>query len=448
MPAPANNSGSCELRHWTVFAPGYWKGALYSAADLQRMARNYVYLKPHLTPIAKLGHSVEQELQKRLQESLGFSNLGQITDAGLNPDSSFWITLKGIPVEVGGQINAGRINSGSVDLEREAPDPTDPSKKIQGPIIIAISLLGEEQPALKDVRLKMPKAVFADGSEVPAATSSAKWLDAMAEVAQTFSARHSGNRKPHSQSAVNGRTFKTLCFSDYSPEAPKVNPDDLSAALKGMSPEQVKQVLLNAGLQMSDPPAAPAEPGAPQPSAVPPAPGAMSDDDPFATYAADPATPDYAKALMSAFSKFSSDCTKRFGACESAIGDMKPKAEMSAAFTKEYQATREKDRKDRVTKDVEQAILDGKLPFKDKQTFIESGLTKENTVQFSDGSNKGKTAYEVWKDELFAREPNVMFSETVHDVPDNADPMSDPWVKKAAQYLTGGKTHLFKTPAK
>lgn len=427
MPAPANNSGSCELRHWTVFAPGYWKGALYSAADLQRMAQNYVYLKPHLTPIAKLGHSVEQELQKRLQESLGFSNLGQIADAGLNPDNSFWIILKGIPVEVGGQINAGRINSGSVDLEREAPDPTDPSKKIQGPIIIAISLLGEEQPALKDVRLKMPKAVFADGSEVPAATSSAKWLDAMAEVAQTFSARHSGNRERHSQSTANGRTFNTHCFSDYSPEAPKVNPDDLIAALKGMAPDQLKQVLTQAGLQMSDPPAAP---GAP----VPPA--AMSDDDPFATYAADPAVPNWGKAMMSAFSKFSTDCMKRFGAAEAAINDVKPKAEMSAAFSTEYKATREKDRKDRVTRDVEQAILDGKLPFKDKQTFIDSGLLKENAVQFSDGSNKGKTAYEVWRDELFAREPNVMFSETVVD-PAGTDPTQSRFLQEASRYLPG-----------
>jgi hypothetical protein len=196
--------------------PGYWKGNLWSAADVKRMAANYAYLKSHLTPVAKLGHSVDQELQKRLQESLGFPNLGRVSNAGLNPDSSFWLSLIGIPVEVGAQINAGRINSGSVDLEMQAPDPNNPAKSIPGPILTAISLLGEEQPAVKDPRLAMPRAVYADGSEVPPATSSAKWLDAMAEVALTYAASHSGNRRPHARTARTAHRY-SLCFSDYRP---------------------------------------------------------------------------------------------------------------------------------------------------------------------------------------------------------------------------------------
>jgi hypothetical protein len=47
--------GTAEIRDWTVFAPGYWKGEYYGPADVKRMADNYAYLKPHLTPVHKLG---------------------------------------------------------------------------------------------------------------------------------------------------------------------------------------------------------------------------------------------------------------------------------------------------------------------------------------------------------------------------------------------------------
>jgi hypothetical protein len=437
-PPPNPNRGSCELRHWTVFAPGYWKGRLYAPADLARMAANYRTLRAHLTPIVKLGHDVDQVLAQRLEQSLGFLNMGQVTNAGLNPDGSFWIDAKGIPIEVGAQINAGRINTGSVDLDPKAPQPSDPAKILVGPIFLAISLLGEEQPALKDVRLRMPQAVFADGSPVPPATSAAAWLEAMGEITRaTFSAL-SGNRRADDHSR------QTLCFSDYcpspNPETKPVDPQALIAALKALPPEQLQALLQQVQGQMSAA-GVPDAPGATMPPApTPPQP----DPNQFTAFADDPDVPDWGKAMMSAFSNYTSNCTQRMGAMESAIGGLKPTVEQAAAFSAEYQANVAKLRRSEVERDVQQAIVEGRLQYRDKHTFVDAGLAKSTTATFSDGADKGKSHYEAWRDELLSRNPSFMFSEEVADGGHEGTSGRDAWVEQTLALMPGHREPAYR----
>jgi hypothetical protein len=79
-------------------------------------------------------------------------------------------------------MNAGLLNSGSIEVIPELPNPKNPAEKIRGPICTGIAALGEEQPALKEIG--QPQAVFADGTPVPPDYRVNDWLDVFAEVAK------------------------------------------------------------------------------------------------------------------------------------------------------------------------------------------------------------------------------------------------------------------------
>jgi hypothetical protein len=295
-------SGTAEIRDWTVFAPGYWKGEYYGPADVARMAQNYAYLKPHLTPVHKLGHDKQQIVQSRLKQSLGFPNFGRVEDAGLTPDGCFVIRrMVGIPLDVAAAINAGFLNSGSVELKPSMPDPHDQSKTVKGPIFTAIALLGEEQPALQDKRLTVPKAVFANGQPVPAATEAGPLLKTMADVTKSYS-----------QPAATEPGSFALCFSDYS-ETPAVDDTKAKLAALGLTPEQVAQICAMFGGTAANLAEATGPTATTMPSSVPstPAAGAMAD-----TESSPADMPAAFAAFADKMTKCMSDMTQRVGAVE------------------------------------------------------------------------------------------------------------------------------------
>lgn len=201
---------TCEVRGWVVFRAGFAKGDNYSPAMVLRVPQNFELLKDHLTPTAKLGH----DKQQRLSKSLGFPNVGKITKCVPVGNDAFAIDVTGIPTSVGGEINAGRLNSGSVELLPSLPNPDDPAKKIDGPIVSAVSFLGEEQPAVKG--FKPPRAVFADGTEVPPNKDPAEWFSAMAKVTRKMAAEVEEDTEPGIEFAGRWYSATAIAFSEMS----------------------------------------------------------------------------------------------------------------------------------------------------------------------------------------------------------------------------------------
>ena len=199
----------CEVRDWPVFVDGWHKGQLYPDEDMERMEQNFQMLSsdnaefrkingdPLVVAVGKLGHDKKQRAADKLAKKFGFSattdrrqkeswgglNLGQIKSLKRGgPQGAALIHLVNVPTEIGAKMNAGLINSGSIEVVPELPNPKNPAEKIRGPICTGVAYLGEEQPALKEIG--QPKAVFADGTPVPPDYKVNDWLDVFAEVAK------------------------------------------------------------------------------------------------------------------------------------------------------------------------------------------------------------------------------------------------------------------------
>lgn len=400
MAAPAGTAGTpdrtrCYMRGWVAFGPGYWNGGLYTRAECAEMGKNFRYLSsgpnPALVPKVKIGHDTEE----RLGQSLGFPALGTITDLRVAGDGLCAFDLE-LPAQIGALCNAGAFNDCSIEIA-PLPDPKSASRKLY-PVLTALSLLGEEQPAVP-LRYPMPRAVYADGTPVPAASDLTPLAQAMAQVARTFSARA---RPAHGRLQFNGRTFATavLCFSAMNPLTPKGPPmtPEQKAALQaaGFTPEQI--AAMEAALANPNPPAPPANPDSPGDLAT------MSKK-----FAMDDQTPPYAKEMMSAFAKFASDCNQRFSAMEAAVKKTDDSAQMAAKFSADYAARIEADHAARVESVVDQAIREGRVEPRDRAMHLTHGAGQKDTYKFSAGEHAGKTAFAVWRDELLNRSANALF---------------------------------------
>ena len=210
----------CQVLNWTVFAPGFWKGENYSPAMCERVPENFKLNL--LTPKAKLGH----DQQQRLAQSLGFHSAGTITGCRPVGDGKFAIDVRNIPTEIGGKINSGDINSGSVELLPRMPNPDDPAQTIEGPILTGVSWLSEEQPALKG--FEIPRATFEDGAEVPPDHEVKDWFNAMAKVTKDMVAEFSQASRTIQ---ILGRDFSvtTIAFSEMAmPLAPGGSQETIS----------------------------------------------------------------------------------------------------------------------------------------------------------------------------------------------------------------------------
>ena len=265
---------TCEVRDWPVFVHGFHKGDLYPPADLARMEANFKRLStgagefksedggPFLTPNVKLGH----DKQQRAKRSLGFINVGQVSRVERGgPRSSARIWLTNVPTEVGAKMNAGLINSGSIEIVPSIANPADPAQRIEGPVMTAVALLGEEQPAVKG--MGKPWAVFADGTAVPPDHTVTPWLNALVSV-------RPDDRAEPEEALIGGQhyTQHRLLFSEMA-----MDPELMQKlAALGLSPEQCEQVAaLCSGKMTAPPPAPPVAGGAGAGATTPTAP--MSD---------------------------------------------------------------------------------------------------------------------------------------------------------------------------
>lgn len=289
---------TCEVRDWVVFGPGVHKGALYTPEMNNRVAPNFERLREHLTPNAKIGH----DKQQRLAKSLGFLSVGQVVAVRSAGNGYFALTVKNVPTAVGAEINAGRLNSGSVELLPRIADPERPDRDIEGPVLTGVAFLGEEQPAVKG--FDPPRAVFADGTPVPPSADPAPWLAAMADVTVRMAAG-AADDPPKFSWFGRSYTAHTICFSEMN-----MDPKAQLAAL-GLSPEQIDKVMMICGGGAG---------GGPGPAGDAPNPAPMGDmtithegeDDPMqacAKYADDPnATPE--QKMMGAMAKKFADMGK------------------------------------------------------------------------------------------------------------------------------------------
>lgn len=205
---------TCEIRFWDVFDVGNWRGEYYGPERVKRIVDSFNELRGVIKPpVLKLGHSNDQELLKRLEESIGFPSFGTVESLRYIPGGRVQVErLIDVPTEIGGAINAGQFRGGSVELVPFILDPRDASHRIEGPILQAIALLGEEPDALP--HLAPPKAYFADGSLVPAKPLIGPLVQAMAEVTRSYSM---GWRPKATR--IDGREYplSVLCFSEYRP---------------------------------------------------------------------------------------------------------------------------------------------------------------------------------------------------------------------------------------
>lgn len=485
-PSPAPDRAFCQILGWKVFEPGYHKGKLYSLADCQRMAANFKRLstgaKPVLVPTASLGHDAEA----RFQASLGFPNIGLITRLDCTPEGIIEIDVDRVPTTVGEQISAGNLNTGSIELIGSLPDPDNQAVEIAGPIFTGVAILGEEQPQLKG--FAPPRATFRDGTPVPPNAVRPEWLTAMARTQQSFSAV--GPPTTVKRRPVNylGRQYMSdsIAFSEmFGMDRPGILdrlrqlgiPID-DPAVSGLSDSDLKRKLDEASLRaakmskklMAAKKFAAMFSAAPDKEkfsdedfkkADPEGHSALFSDEPVTAPVAQPNTPPngesgggtskpawmaamdelagdpsagapmqaMAKAFSKAFSMFSDDCTKRFGALEAAVNGAEKKGDQAemAAFSAA----------------LDDAVIRGAIAPSEKEVYLDSAATKAKDRQtFSTGPTKGMTPLQAFTQAIKAKPASHMFVDVLHDT-DPADAASDPFIKRALEHLPGGRPHAY-----
>jgi len=252
-PDTAALPATCEIRNWVIFGPGLHKDDLYTPARCRQVVANFAAYSAtgHTVPRAALGH----DQQQRFARSLGFPSVGRVARCALVPgyeaQGVFEIDVAGVPTEVGGEVGAGRLAGGSVELKSHQKNPADPSTEIPGDLLTGVALLGEEQPAVRNFPPELrertrPRATFADGSPVPPNPSPARWLEAMAEVTRAMAAEFRGEYLPDRRALrVGGREYSAaaVCFSAdlVAPNPGRTMTPEQEAALQaaGFTPEQI-----------------------------------------------------------------------------------------------------------------------------------------------------------------------------------------------------------------
>ncbi len=406
---PANQPAlppTCEIRDWVVFGPGYWRGALYSPADCQRIAQNFQRVRRYLgEPTVKLGHDREQTLA-RLRKSSGWLSLGDVTAVSCDESGKVRITVQNLPTEIGRLVNAGRIRSGSVELIPFCDLPGDQSQKLPGPILTAIALLGEEHPAVKGT-VPRPKAVFQDGSPVPAETNLTPWLETMA---QSMSVGFSDAFEPPTTYRFNGKDYPLIAVA-FSEMTPMVDAAFLQSL--GLKPDQIDAILAQMGGGTPPPGdggAAGKPPGGTDAPPPPPPPGPPGDKDMAATAAMpgpaptpvpdkDMAADDQTMMSAAAFSDFK----KRFAAMEAKMSDAQKAADEKcmAAYS---------DRVELVLSENARRVAPNM-----RATFKQMGLDALAKRNFAEVTNDGEKAFAAWKSFVESLPESQKFSEAVQD---------------------------------
>lgn len=370
-----DGSDTFDILGWKVFVPGWWKKEYFSPARVKGIVDAYVAMKSHnpdYAPKAKLGHDREQ----RLAKSLGLPNAGRVTDLRPTPDGGFEIDVRGIPrtaLVSGADGNPvafdlhkafadGQYDSGSVEIDQNVTRPDRPTEKFPD-LFNGVAFLGEENPAVK-------------------ATARPKVTTGRDRTA-TFSAG----------------SARTLCFSDYSETHPMrdqwiqticdklgLTPDD--PQLAGMTDEQLKAWADKVGgQQFSD--------HMKKTYSAPPVTGAGDGTGPTdaTTFMAD---------MKKCFADFQADTNKRIEAAEAAVTSSQKQADDAATQSLMSEAVRV----------VDECVASGKLmPRLKEQKLKDLKELARDTKTFSDGADKGLTAFQAELKALKGRQPDLMFSE-------------------------------------
>lgn len=428
---PVPPAESCEVRNWKVFGPGFHKQSLYAPADIDRLAANFAILstgpEPFLVPSAGLGHDKEQ----RLAGSLGYPNSGRIVGVKIDNDRNVSLDIVGVPIAVGQEINAGRLNAGSVELAPEAPDPRPghEGQSLKGPVLTGIAFLGEEQPAVKG--FPPPKATMPGGGTNLPNISPPEWLGSLMASAK-FSDRGERVWK------VGGREIplQRILFSEMTPMSMNPTKEEIAKEMSdsGMDTEMFSKFSdedmqkfaafsKKFAAKFADPPmitpeagagGAPPIPGKEPPPTPAPPPSAPMDAASGTTGAMDPNMMAAIKACMGEAMKPVMD---RMAAVEKMASDMKgdPALQAAAAFSENYNAQRKADHLAKVSAVVDKACLDGLLLPRHKAKEIEYGMIQDDTKTFSEHGNK--TKFQLWKETVLSGAQSKYFSEKVVDAP-------------------------------
>ena len=391
--APVPPADGCYLdaadrQGWEVFGPGWWNKQYFTPADCERMVANFNRLSvgpaPAVTAKVKLGHDTAQ----RLKQSLGYPNLGQPTRMWLKPNGKVALRVDNVPLAIGGEINAGRLHGGSVEIKASVPDPDDPSREIEGPALTAISLLGEEDPAV--MGLSKPVAFqYADDAKLSPGAGPEPWLVELA--AETFAGADDA---------------LTLKFSEYR-EEPSMTRDELIAKLQeilgelapevlALPDEALKAMLAQVGGDTFS--AAMKKKFATDPT---PKPGEGDDKK------------DDVATLSAKFAAFADDCTKRFGAMEQAVKGLDTEKKEMSAMSADYKAEKQAVKKQRVAGLLDEACDSGRLPPAIRAQWENDLLQADDrpTATFSEGADKGDTPFSALVKKLKARTPDARFAD-------------------------------------
>ena len=434
-PTPADDgSDTFEILSWRVFGPGYWKGDYYSPARVARVVANHRTLaaaNPNHAPRVKLGH----DKQQRLAASLGLPNVGRVTDLRLMPDGWFEIDVRGIPktvmasdadgnavvYDLHAAVRDGQYDSGSVELTPRVRHPDRPTEWLED-VFDGIALLGEENPALRTVDRPRPTTANrsysrdyrehrTDGTRTAHAADPLTRSTADSTPAVFFSQDYSETHPMRDQwiqmvaeklgLTPDDPSLTTATDEQLKAWADKFGTDDFAAGKKKMyGAETVPTPAAGTGTAQTT---------------------GQFDQAAFMSECAE------------MFSEMTDPLVKRLEAAEAAVTDVKKKGDDATTTAMMSEAVRV----------VDECVRTGRLmPRLKEQTLADLRKLTADTKVFSDGADKGMTAFQASLRDLAGRQPDAMFSESVIDTPTAKAEELDAWDRRALDATPRGKIVL------
>lgn len=411
-----DHPGFFAIRNWQVFRPGYHKKRLYTKADCQQIVANFQRLsvgaKAYIKARGKIGHDNNQSIR----QSLGLPSAGRITACRMTPDGGFSIDIEGIPAvgidpdgnkfDFRAAIEQGAYPDGSVELVWDVPDPDRPSETVPGPVLEGIAFLGEEQPGVTG--LPSPRVAEQFSRSINnRQTIGPDYREIHGRHCRLRRVRFSEVMPVNRDQLI--QQLRTLVGDDAgNPEFASMTDDQLAAVVKmlgGDGSEGNTQLMSAMKAKYS--------------AASTDATANGTADDDKKKFSSDEKKPED-EAPPKWFSKFASDCEKRFGAMEQSVQGlqgMQKDVQQAAKFSKEYEDIRRDQQRKAVEEVVAEAVGSGRIPKIDAELHITFGLAQDRSQKFSadKGQDAGLTAFDVWRRNLMARPVNAQFSEQIND---------------------------------
>jgi len=133
---------TASVNDMPVFSVGTWNGDTYSLEDLMEIANNFTTLQGIVQPPLKLGHQSQDKVLPK-----GMPAAGWVTGLKLVGEQLL-ASFADIPMKIAKIINAGAYKRPSVEIYSNFKDS---SGIAHGKTLAAVSLLGADPPAIKDL---------------------------------------------------------------------------------------------------------------------------------------------------------------------------------------------------------------------------------------------------------------------------------------------------------